>query len=194
VPAKQVADAFVKLHALPQVPQWVVLVPVLVSQPLPTLLSQFPQPALHVMVQAPPEHAGVPLAEEHAALHAPQWPTVELVFVSHPLDGLLSQLPQPVLQVVSEQTPVAHDSLAFGRSHSVPQPPQSVRVLSEVSQPLFGLPSQLPNPDRHDGVHTPATQEVVPLALVHALPHSPQFALVLSAISQPLGISPSQLA
>jgi hypothetical protein len=194
VPAKQVAEALVKLHALPQVPQWVVLVPVFVSHPLVTLLSQLPQPALHAMVQAPPEHDGVPLVVEQETPQPPQLVTLALVLVSHPLAGLLSQLPQPVLQAPRVQTPVEHDSAAFGRSHSTPHPPQSVNDLSEVSQPFAALLSQLPNPDRHVGVQTPPVHEVEPLGLVQVLPQAPQLAVVLSATSQPLELRLSQLA
>jgi hypothetical protein len=35
-----------------------------------------------------------------------------------------------------------HDSLDVGKSQTVPQSPQSVVVSSDVSQPLFLLPSQ----------------------------------------------------
>ena len=44
------------------------------------------------------------------------------------------------------QVPVEQDSAALGISHSRPQPPQSVSVLSWVSQPLAGLVSQLSQP------------------------------------------------
>ena len=72
--------------------------------------------------------------------------------------------------------------------------PQSVSVLRLVSQPLFALPSQLPNPAAHVGTHTPPVQAVVPFALVHATPHEPQFDVVASEVSQPFAMLLSQLA
>ena len=59
---------------------------------------------------------------------------------------MLVQSRKPVLQVVSVHVPVAHDSLAFARLHGTPQPPQLVRVLSGVSQPLPGTSSQSSQP------------------------------------------------
>jgi hypothetical protein len=52
-PLAQVAVALGKLQVLPHAPQWVVLVLVLASQPLPLLLSQLAKPAL----QEPSAHA-----------------------------------------------------------------------------------------------------------------------------------------
>ena len=47
--------------------------------------------------------------------------------------------------------PVEHEALAFGKLHGTPQPPQSVRVSVLVSQPLFGLLSQLLKPTAQVG-------------------------------------------
>ena len=60
---------------------------------------------------------------------------------------MLEQSRKPVLQVVSVHTPVAHDSVAFARSQTMPQPPQcELFVLVLVSQPLPGKSSQSSQP------------------------------------------------
>jgi hypothetical protein len=112
-PPKQVEPAFVKLHAVAQLPQWVGLFVVLVSQPLATLPSQLPKPDEHVIEQVPAEHAGVPLADEHAAPQPPQFAVLVLMLVSQPFDVLPSQLPKPASQPTSWQVPLEHDSVAF---------------------------------------------------------------------------------
>src|SRR5690349_6575935 len=75
----------------------------------------------------------------------------------------------------------------------MPQPPQLALVLSGVSQPLLGLPSQSANPGAQVGTQTPALQAVAPCALAQVTPHAPQFDVVLSWVSQPLPGMPSQL-
>jgi hypothetical protein len=72
VPAAQVAVPFVPLHVVEQDPQRNGLVLRLVSHPLVTSLSQFPNPALHTMPHTPPVHDGVPPAELHTFPQTPQ--------------------------------------------------------------------------------------------------------------------------
>jgi hypothetical protein len=81
-------------------------------------------------------------------------------------------------------------------AHCVPHEPQLFAfVLTLVSQPLFGLPSQSAVPALQLGSHTPATHAVVPLALVQFTPQAPQLpVLVFVFVSQPLFAFPSQLA
>ena len=112
--------------------------------------------------------------------------------VSQPFDGLVSQLPKPVLHAPSVHTPAAQVSAAFARLQAAPQPPQSVSVLMFRSQPFEGSPSQLAKPDEQTGVHAPDTHEVVPWVLLHALVHVPQLVVVLSGASHPFGARPSQ--
>jgi hypothetical protein len=94
------------------------------------------------------------------------------------------------------QVPETQLVVPFGFEHAVPQAPQLLALLLVfVSQPLFGLPSQLEKPPAQIGAQVPDTQLVVPLVLVHLVPHEPQlltFALVL--VSQPLFGLPSQSA
>jgi hypothetical protein len=123
----------------------------------------------------------------------PQSVRLELVFVSQPLAGLLSQLPKPALQVPSVQVPATHVSDAFARLQTTEQPPQSLRVLMFLSQPLAGFPSQLAKPAEQVGEQAPDEQVVVPFAFVHPAPHVPQFVVVLSGASHPFGARPSQL-
>jgi len=108
------------------------------------------------------------------------------VFVSHPVEGLLSQLPKPALHAPSVHAPPGQVSVAFARLQLTLQSPQSVSVAVLRSQPLFGLPSQLLKFAAQLGTQAPAVQAVVPFVLVHCVVHVPQVATVLSDASQPL--------
>jgi hypothetical protein len=177
-----------------QLPQWVGLVVVLVSQPLATLPSQLPKPAEQAIEQEPPEQLGVPFTEEHAVPHAPQFAALVFVLVSQPFPALPSQLPKPASHPTSWQVPPEHDSVAFGMSQATPQAPQLVSVFRLVSHPLVGSPSQFAKPVAQVGAHTPFVQVVVPFALEQTVPQVPQFAgLVFRFASQPLAATPSQL-
>ena len=178
---------------MPHEPQFAVVVFVFVSQPFATLASQLPKPGEQERVHAPAEQVGVAFVVEQAVPHAPQLLVAVFVLVSHPFAELPSQLPNPAVQVPRVQVPVVQVSLAFARSHTLPQPPQFASVRVFVSQPLFGLPSQSENPAAQVGVHAPATHEVVPFAFVHAVPQAPQLVeLVERFASQPLVVRPSQ--
>ena len=176
-----------------QLPQWVGLVVVLVSQPLATLPSQFPKPAEHEIEQEPAEQVGVPLAAEHAVPQPPQFAALVFVLVSQPFPALPSQLPKLASHPTSWQVPLAHDSVAFGISQATPQAPQLVSVFRLVSQPLVASPSQFANPVAQVGTQAPAVQVEVPFAFEHTVPQVPQFAgLVFRFASQPLAATPSQ--
>jgi hypothetical protein len=43
-----------------------------------------------------------------------------MMFVSHPLLGLLSQFPNPVLQLTTTQAPPEHCMVAFGAEQTAP--------------------------------------------------------------------------
>jgi hypothetical protein len=186
VPLPQDAVPFVLLHAWPQPPQCATVVFVFVSQPFTALPSQFPNPALQLGTQAPEVHCVVPFGLRHCVPHAPQLLRFVFVFVSHPVDGLLSQLPNPEVHAPSVHAPPGQVSAALARLHATLQSPQSVSVAVLRSQPLLGLPSQLLKFAAHDGTHAPAVQAVVPFVLVHCVPHAPQFDVVFSDASQPL--------
>lgn len=76
----------------PQSPQFEVVVSG-ASQPLESLLSQFPQLVAHVMAQLPFEQLGVPLLELHTTGQLPQWAGSASRLTSHPLPGVTSQSP-----------------------------------------------------------------------------------------------------
>ena len=112
--------------------------------------------------------------------------------VSQPACALV-QSRKPLLQVVSVQVPVAHDSLAFGKLQPTPQPPQSLNVLRDLSQPLPGELSQSSQPASQLVIsQVPVSQLGVPCGVLHELPHMPQLVRVLSCVSQPLLRLPSQ--
>lgn len=60
------------LHTFVQLPQWFTSLLVFVSQPLPILLSQLPQPELQMMLQVLSEQLAVPLVEPQTVVHVPQ--------------------------------------------------------------------------------------------------------------------------
>ena len=59
-PRLQLGVPFTELHALPQKPQWLVLVCRFISQPLSALASQLPNPDAQAIEHPPPTHDGVP--------------------------------------------------------------------------------------------------------------------------------------
>jgi len=89
---------------------------VFVSQPLATLPSQLPKPALHAASrQAPPAHAVVALGNAQIAPQPPQLPRLVLVLVSQPFVASPSQLAKPELQEPSVQTPLTQESVEWAR-------------------------------------------------------------------------------
>ena len=101
------APALEKLHACPHVPQLPRLVAVFVSHPFAGLLSQSPQPELHVPIAHDPLlHAAPAFAKLHALPQSPQLPTLALMFVSHPFAALPSQLPKPATHAARPHVPL----------------------------------------------------------------------------------------
>jgi hypothetical protein len=79
-------------------------------------------------------------------VHEPQCAGV-LRLVSHPVDAVMSQLPQPVAHIPSMQLPAMHDAPALAKLQRLLQAPQLFgSVVTETSQPLVLLPSQFWNP------------------------------------------------
>jgi hypothetical protein len=194
-PVVHVVEPFGFAQPFPQAPQFDVDVFVLTSQPVDARPSQFPNPVLHAMVQAPSEQPGEPFVPLHTVPQAPQFETFVSVLVSQPLFELPSQFPNPALQVPSVQFPLTQDSLALARLHTAPQAPQLARlVFVFVSQPLLELPSQSPRPGLQvETPQTPPTQFGVPPDAGQTLPQVLQ--LLTSEfvfVSQPLFGLPSQ--
>ena len=92
-PAVQPDVAFARLQTLPQVPQLLAVVLVLVSQPLVALPSQLPYGAVQVMPQMPLPQSGAPLVLLQTVPQTPQFAASVLMLVSQPLTMLLSQFP-----------------------------------------------------------------------------------------------------
>ena len=142
------------------------------------------------MPQAPAAWAG--------AQGTPQPPQFELVlsWVSQPSFALFSlalQSSQPVLHETIEQTPDdEHAAVPWLFVHAWPQAPQSLSVLSGVSQPLFLLPSQSPQPEAQVGEQPLDVQALSPCALAQASPQFRQLSFVPSATSQPSVGTPLQ--
>src|SRR5204862_421374 len=140
-PPVQAAVALARLQALPQVPQLASVVLRLVSQPLPTLPSQLPKPAVQAIWQAPPTQLAAPFVVEQALPQAPQCEVLVLSVVSQPLATLPSQLPKPALQAMP-QAPPTQLAAPFAVEQMVAQVPQwPTSVWRFTSQPLPALPS-----------------------------------------------------
>lgn len=89
-----------ELQALPQLPQFVVLV-MLVSQPFATFASQSAKPGLHAMPHTPLVQEGMPLFALHSRPQTPQC-AVLVRFASQPFVALPSQFANPVLQAMAQ--------------------------------------------------------------------------------------------
>jgi hypothetical protein len=91
-------------------------------------------------------------------------------------------------------TPALQPVVPLALLQTVPQAPQFALLLSEVSQPLPALLSQLPQPLEQVIPHCPPTQLGEPLTPLHAVGHAPQCnALDNRFVSHPLSGVPSQL-
>jgi hypothetical protein len=135
-------------QARPQAPQFA-LVSRAASQPFETFASQLPKFVLHVMEQAPATQVAVPLLLLQPLPQAPQLDALVWVLTSQPFEAAPSQFPNPAAHAPSVQVPLPHDSLAFARSHTLPQVPQSVSVARLASHPFAATPSQFPKPALH---------------------------------------------
>jgi hypothetical protein len=194
VPVLHDSVALGRSQEMEQEPQSV-SVRVEVSQPLGLLPSQLPQPVLQLEKLQEPEEQVAPdaLAGLQVVPQAPQSDNV-VRERSQPLVELPSQLPQPELQETSVQVPPEHDSTALGRSQRVLHAPQLSSVASEVSQPLVGLPSQLPQfVLQLTSVQVPVVHVSVAFAMSQGTPQLPQSVSDVRERSQPLAPLPSQL-
>ena len=107
------------------------------------------------------------------------------MFVSHPFDWLVSQLPQPALQVMPH-APFVQLAVPLVPLQVRLQLPQSLVVVRSVSQPLEKSPSQLPHPEAHTMLQPPLEQLAVPFTDAHSAPQAPQlFGSLATWVSQP---------
>jgi hypothetical protein len=124
-------------QTVPHAPHALMLLVIAVSQPLPMAASQLSKPAAHTMPHAPFVHEGEPWLLLHAAPQEPQLPMLVAVFTSQPLLVIMSQFANVPVHETIWHVPVLHDSLAFCKSHCVPQLPQLAFVLRLISQPVL---------------------------------------------------------
>jgi len=164
----------------------------LVSQPLAGLWSQSAKPGAQSAMHVP--------LKQFAQIE-PQNPQLFgslLVSTSQPLATMPSQLAKPGLHVAMAHCPFSHACTALGRSHTLPQAPQSFGLVRRlVSQPLAGLWSQSAKPGSPSQPpgreHTPPTQLAVPLGTLQTTAHPPQlFGSVWLSMLQPVAYWPSQ--
>ena len=184
------------------------------SQPFDGTPSQFENPVLHVIEQAPSAQVAVELFVEHALLQAEQFPGSESVLTSQPSFGSPLQSAQPALQLATAHAPFEQIGTAFAGAQTAPQAPQlaTSRFLF-ASHPVSGSPSQSPRGATHVSIlQTPPSHFAAAFAKTHTFPHAPQFAespslstsqpvlAVLSQSSKPaeqlaiLQVPPSQLS
>jgi hypothetical protein len=168
---------------------------VFTSQPLVGTPSQFANPGSHDESEHDPDaQDSVAWARLHVDPQAPQLVRV-VSGVSQPSPASPLQSPKPVLHVETPHTPATQFGVPPATGHTFPQVPQLPMLVAVlVSHPLFGFPSQLPNPELQTGAHTPAAHVFVPLLAEHTTPHAPQLVAVVIGVSQPFFGSPSQFA
>jgi len=201
-PATQLAVALGIEHTRLHPPQLVALVLVLVSQPLATAPSQFPNPAEQVMLHTPPAQPGVPPVVEQRVPQAPQLFTSVRMAVSQPSPEVALQSRRSLGQFTLEVPHIdaAHTALVpmGGGGQLTPQPPQLVTSPDAVltSQPSSELVLQSRKPALHAPItHRPPEQLEAALADWQRLPHTPQLlASEAVLVSQPLAAAPSQSA
>ncbi len=189
----------ITMHALPQRPQWPVLVRRSVSHPFSGFMSQSAKPSSQrPTAQRPPAQSGVPWSTRQAAPQVPQFITSVRVSTSQPFIAARSQSAKPSSQVPTPQVPIAQAAVPWaGAGQAVPQVPQcAVLVRTSVSQPVPDIMSQSPKPDSQAATaQAPITHDGVPCEAEHATSHMPQWsALVRRSTSQPFSGLMSQSA
>lgn len=97
--------------------------------------------------------------------HSPQLAGEVCRLVSHPLAGLPSQFPNPVLQVKSAHMLAEHDAMPFANEHVRPHMPQFVTLVRVfTSHPFIAFMSQSAKPGSHVSWHMPDMHAVVEFA------------------------------
>jgi hypothetical protein len=97
----------------PQLPQLLLSVEVLTSQPVAGFLSQSALGALQTgFVHLPPTHPSTPPVMLHGIPQPPQLPTLVFVLISHPFAALLSQSAYPAAHAVMAQVEAVQLSVA----------------------------------------------------------------------------------
>jgi len=154
------------VQVIPQPPQLLTLLVVLVSQPLPARPSQLPKPAAQVMPHEPPAQLGVPLLPLHTLPQLPQLARFSAVPVSQPLPASPSQLPKPGLHEATPHAPPEQDGAPLGVLQTTPQAPQLVVADRLASQPSPAAPLQSAKLVLQRNPHARAAQKLVAPARV----------------------------
>jgi len=139
VPAEQTVPPG---QTVPQAPQLVLLLLRLVSQPLATMASQLPKPALQLaMVHALLAQPLTALASAQMLLQAPQLVGLVRVLISQPSLSAPLQLPKPVEQAMPH-SPEVQLAVPLVPTHARPHAPQLVVVVMFTSHTSPGMPLQ----------------------------------------------------
>jgi hypothetical protein len=135
----------------------------------------------------------VPFATTHACPHVPQFLTSFVRLVEQVVP---EQAPIPVGHGTAPQFEFTQYGVPVVDGHTWPHVPQLVAsVVVAVSQPLAGLPSQLPKPAAQLSMHVPPEHVEDAFSVLHTTPHMPQFfASVWRFVSHPLDAILSQSA
>lgn len=136
--------------------------------------------------QLPEPHDSLACGKSQATPHPPQFVSV-FSADSQPffLVASSSQLPNPASHITIWQLPVLQLALPWALLHEAPQAPQLAKLLSGVSQPLLGFPSQSPQPMAQVGAQPLAPHAACPCGLAQASPQRRQLVTLPSAVSQP---------
>jgi hypothetical protein len=147
----------------PQAPQFMLLLVVFTSHPLPGRVSQFAKPELHTKVHWLLEHIGVAFwAGGHTVPQLPQLFASEVGFTSQPLPFMPSQLRNGELQVMPHIAMVQKGVELGGVGHIRPQLPQLLTLFWVLtSQPSALLRLQFAKPESQLIVHMPPWQRPV---------------------------------
>jgi hypothetical protein len=179
-------------------PQWLVLVSRLTSQPLEELPSQLAKPAAQAAtVHDPPAQVPVALAGAQRTPQPPQLLRSVAVTASQPVLRSASQLEKPDSHA-KVHAPLEQVTRALGPvGHALLQRPQWAASMPSVrSHPLERSPSQSPYPLRQTKPQRPAAHDATLLGGTgHIAPQPPQWRTSLAVnTSQPLPGLPSQSA
>jgi len=140
----------------------------------------------------------VPVRQRVPGPHTlPQRPQFMLVrrSVSHPVLAMRSQSSKFVLQLAIAHVPVPHVDVAFASAHGVRHAPQSVSVVSGVSQPSLDVVLQSSKSALHIPIaQVSVAQVAVAFARMHGVMHAPQSVRVSIGVSQPSLVMPLQSA
>lgn len=157
---------FMFVHVVPHEPQFVVLVPVLISQPFAYCPSQFWKGAVHDWIpHVVPLHVGVPFCTEHTLPHAPHALTLFVVAVSQPFPTFASQLPKPAAHMIPH-APLVHVAEPLLVLQLFVHDPQCVVFVAVlISHPFVLSLSQLANVPTHELIsQVPVAQDVLAFA------------------------------